>query len=52
MSGNSARLTAINSVADYRDNGYVDQGDVTDIFGSNVFSDKVMRERLPKTVYK
>ena len=52
MSGNSARLTAISSVADYRDNGYIDQGDVTEIFGSNVFSDKVMRERLPKTVYK
>ena len=52
MSGNSARLTAISSVADYRDAGYIEQGDVTDIFGSNVFSDKVMRERLPKTVYK
>ncbi len=26
--------------------------DVTDIFGSNVFSDAVLRERLPKNVYK
>lgn len=25
---------------------------VTDVFGSNVFNDKVMRERLPKDVYK
>ena len=25
---------------------------VTDVFGSNVFSDAVMRERLPKDVYK
>ena len=52
MSGNSARLTAIASVAENREGGYVEQGDVTDLFGSNVFSDKVMRERLPKTVYK
>jgi len=26
--------------------------DVTEIFGSNVFSDKVMKERLPKDTYK
>ncbi|MFN0117569.1 MAG: glutamine synthetase III [Elusimicrobiota bacterium] len=26
--------------------------DVTDIFGSNVFNDRVMRERLPKDTYK
>jgi len=25
---------------------------VTDVFGSNVFNDSVMRERLPKDVYK
>jgi len=25
---------------------------ITDIFGSNVFSDAVMRERLPKNIYK
>lgn len=24
---------------------------VTDIFGSNVFNDKVMKERLPKEIY-
>ncbi|MBN2144570.1 MAG: glutamine synthetase III [Candidatus Aureabacteria bacterium] len=26
--------------------------DVTDIFGSNVFNDKIMRERLPRETYK
>ncbi len=26
--------------------------DITELFGSNVFSDKVMRERLPKETYK
>jgi glutamine synthetase len=26
--------------------------DVTEIFGSNVFNDKVMKERLPKEIYK
>ena len=26
--------------------------DITDIFGSNVFNDRVMRERLPKDTYK
>ncbi|NQT02719.1 MAG: glutamine synthetase III, partial [Planctomycetes bacterium] len=25
---------------------------VTEVFGSNVFNDSVMRERLPKDVYK
>ena len=25
---------------------------ISDIFGENVFSDKVMQERLPKKVYK
>ena len=25
---------------------------VADIFGENVFSDKVMQERLPKKIYK
>ena len=39
MSGNSARLAAISSVADFREPGYVEPGDVTKIFGSNVFSD-------------
>ena len=52
MSGNSARLAAIASVTELKEAGYIDQQDVTDIFGSNVFSDKVMRERLPKAVYK
>ena len=28
------------------------QEPVTDVFGSNVFSEAVMRERLPKDVYK
>ena len=28
------------------------QEDVTTIFGSNVFNDKIMRERLPKETYK
>ena len=25
---------------------------ITDVFGANVFNDKIMRERLPKNVYK
>ncbi len=52
MSGNTARLSAIASIADRTDIGYLEQEDVTNIFGSNVFSDKVMRERLPKVIYK
>ena len=52
MSGSSARLNAIASVASSFEPGYVEGGDVTKIFGSNVFSDSVMRERLPKAVYK
>lgn len=52
MSGNSARLSAIASIADFREPGYVEPGDVTKIFGSNVFNDTIMRERLPKAVYK
>jgi glutamine synthetase len=52
MSGSSARLNAIATVASSIEPGYVENGDVTKIFGSNVFSDSVMRERLPKAVYK
>lgn len=28
------------------------QSTLSDIFGSNVFNDSVMRERLPKATYK
>ena len=26
--------------------------DITEVFGSNVFNDKIMKERLPKETYK
>ncbi len=55
MSGYQVRRNAIEAVTNYKPS--VEPLDYsktspTDIFGSNVFSDKVMRERLPKSVYK
>ena len=52
MSGSAARLNAIASVASSFEPDYVEAAEITEIFGSNVFSDSVMRERLPKPVYK
>jgi glutamine synthetase len=55
MSGIQARLNAISAVINYKPaHAPLNFHDTkpTDIFGSNVFSDKVMKERLPKPVYK
>ena len=55
MSGNHIRQTAISAVNNYKPAkeplNFIDTTPA-DIFGCNVFSDKVMRERLPKDVYK
>ena len=55
MSGIQARLNAISAVINYKQTepslSFHDMKP-TDIFGSNVFNDFVMRERLPKAVYK
>lgn len=55
MSSNNARNNAIQAITTYKPEAapfnFADTRP-TDIFGSNVFSDRVMRERLPKAVYK
>jgi len=55
MSGIQARLNAISAVINYKPaHAPLNFHDTkpTEIFGSNVFSDKVMKDRLPKGVYK
>ena len=55
MSGIKARLDAISAIINYKPSHAplnFSETKPTDVFGSNVFSDKVMRERLPKNVYK
>ena len=55
MSSNTARHSAIQAITTYKpDAAPLNFADTrpTDIFGSNVFNDRVMRERLPKDVYK
>ncbi len=55
MSGIKARLNAISAIINYKPSHSplnFSETKPTDIFGSNVFSDKVMKERLPKHVYK
>jgi len=55
MSGIQARLNAISAVINYKPaHEPLNFHDTkpTDIFGSNVFSEKVMKDRLPKPVYK
>ncbi len=55
MSKTSARQSAIQAITTYKpDSAGFSFRDVkpTEIFGCNVFNDKVMRERLPKTVYR
>ncbi len=50
-----ATLHEIKQVLGSNGNGYhrsAESKDVTKIFGSNVFNDKVMKERLPKETYK
>ena len=54
MSSNSARRSAVQAITTYKPEAsplnFYDTKP-TDIFGCNVFTDKVMRERLPKDVY-
>ncbi len=55
MSGNSGRNNAIQAITSYKpDFAPLNFAEMrpTDIFGCNVFNDRVMRERLPKNVYK
>lgn len=55
MTQNSARSNAIQAITNYRpDNAPLNFAETKpqDIFGCNVFNDKVMRERLPRAVYK
>ncbi len=55
MSGIKARLDAISAIINYKPAHAplnFSETKPTDVFGCNVFSDKVMRERLPKDVYK
>jgi glutamine synthetase len=53
MSGIQARLNAISAIINFKP-GHppLNLAKPTEVFGCNVFSDKVMRERLPKHVYK
>jgi glutamine synthetase len=54
MSGISSRRDAIRAILEYTPSSLGTARDTkpTELFGCNVFSDKVMRERLPKDVYK
>ncbi|MBE7557171.1 MAG: glutamine synthetase III [Anaerolineales bacterium] len=55
MSGNLSRLQAIAAVTNYKPNGAsLNFAEITtgELFGSNVFSMAVMKERLPKAVFK
>src|SRR5450755_3892889 len=54
MSGNSARLQAIEAVKDYTPPAVIvaESGAPGDLFGENVFSKSVMQKRLPKLVFK
>ena len=55
MSGIKARLNAISAIINYQPThaplNFRDTSP-TEVFGSNVFNDKVMKDRLPKAVYK
>ncbi|WP_300154141.1 glutamine synthetase III [Solidesulfovibrio sp.] len=55
MSGIKARLDAISAIINYKPAHAplnFSETKPTEVFGCNVFNDKVMRERLPKDVYK
>jgi glutamine synthetase len=55
MSSSISRLQAINAASNFRSSGSpVKFRDTfaTELYGSNVFSPAVMKERLPKTIYK
>ncbi len=55
MSGSTARLQAIAAVTNYQSQSaplnFADTP-ASEVFGANVFSAKVMKERLPKAIYK
>ncbi len=51
----TARQAAISAVTNYKANGQAlnfKETPAGELFGSNTFSDQVMKDRLPKTVYK
>ena len=55
MSGSSARLRAIEAVTNYRPTSPAlnfAETPAGELFGSNVFSVKVMKQRLPKEIFK
>ena len=55
MNGLTARRDAIKAITEYKPTHAplnFNETSPTEVFGSNVFSDSVMRERLPKNVYK
>ena len=55
MSGHQIRMKAIESVKQYKPDTpplNFSETSPTEIFGCNVFTDKVMKERLPGSVYK
>jgi glutamine synthetase len=54
LSGNAVRLQAINNVEAYVPPAisFVAGEEPGEVFGSNVFTKSVMRQRLPKSVYK
>ena len=55
MSGSNARQNAISAIITYTPSHAplnFHETSPTEAFGANVFGDKVMRERLPKAVYK
>ena len=55
MSGIQARLNAISAIINYKPSHEplnFNETKPTEAFGCNVFSDKVMKERLPKPIYK
>ena len=55
MSGIQARLNAISAITNYTPSAApmnFAETKPTELFGCNVFNDKVMKDRLPKAVYK
>nr|AUN37050.1 glutamine synthetase type III [uncultured bacterium] len=55
MSGSTARLNAINAVTNYKPISEplnFAETPTSELFGANVFSTRIMKERLPKVVYK
>ena len=55
MSGSSARLNAISAVTNYKPLSTplsFAETPAGEVFGTNVFSIKVMKDRLPKSIFK